>query len=109
MEFEDRPIMKCGCVAMTIRTDGGRRDPWCFTHDCGEIADRQPDLSGRMARCAYFGKVVPRKSYNANACSRCRAGEPCACEQPSTPKLWFFIHKPQEPFDEFYCACHGAD
>ena len=45
------------------------------------------------------------------ACDKCAKTEDkaCHCEEPSDPHLWFFVHKPDKPFDEFYCACHGAD
>lgn len=105
--FEDRPVMKCGCVAMAINQSRGGI-PCCFTHDCDDIGE-QPNLDGRIARCAYFGKPVKESSYNGNCCNTCRRGDICRCEKPSSSSLWFFIYKPQEEFDEYYCACHGCD
>ena len=29
--------------------------------------------------------------------------------EASSPKLWFFESHPEKEYDEFYCACHGAD
>jgi hypothetical protein len=107
MEFSDRPIMKCGCVAMTINHSRGDI-PWCMTHDCGEIGE-QPNLKNRKARCAYYGKIVPRRERNSSCCDICMPGKVCQCEKISSSKLWFFVHKPNEPFDEYYCACHGCD
>lgn len=51
------PLMKCGCVAQG--TCSGRNGvvfdppvPACVIHDCIEVCE-SPDLSGRVARCAY--------------------------------------------------------
>ena len=48
------PIMKCGCVAQSVR--GGTEIPVCVIHDCDEIMKITPDLSGRLARCSYSPK-----------------------------------------------------
>ena len=82
--------------------------PSCFVHDCCEVVDT-PKIEGRRARCAYFGQQVKTGSYNGNACSTCIDGGICACEQDSRINLWFFVSKPDQEFDEYYCACHGAD
>lgn len=106
-----RPLMKCGCVGAVDRVfEDGRREPWCLTHDCGEVA-AAPDLSTRRARCHYFGTKVKHGWYNSNCCDKCAASpdDICHCEEPSSLDLWFFVHRPDQPFDEFYCACHGAD
>ena len=107
-------IMKCGCAAnSTCSRKGGVEFnppiPLCVIHDCYEIAEKQPDLTGRKARCTYYGKSVKTSSYNANCCNKCKGGSLCSCEEESSNKLWFFKHKPEEEFDEYYCACHGAD
>jgi len=107
LTFQDRPVMKCGCVAMTINQSRGGV-PWCLTHDEGEIGE-QPDFSGRRARCDYYGQPVKTSMYNSNCCDTCKRGDVCRCEQDSSQKLWFFKHQPEEEYDMFYCACHGAD
>jgi hypothetical protein len=101
----DHPIMECGCAAATNRVmSDGSTVPSCFTHNTIVVAQVQPDLSGRRARCDYFGKPTRK--------SECNYGNGresvCSCEQPSG-QLPFFIHKPTEPFDRFYCGCHGWD
>ena len=67
------------------------------------------NLENRKARCSYYGKAVKKGMYNSNCCDACKQKEICKCEKDSSPDLWFFRHKPDEEFDEFYCACHGAD
>lgn len=55
--MNDMPLMKCGCIAQGVRTSVGgvKHDPIssCLTHDCIEVADAMPDLTGRMAKCFY--------------------------------------------------------
>ena len=104
-------IMTCGCKPQSIR----QRDnaPYCLVHDC-DLVGNTPDFEGRRARCAYFGKPVRTGMYNGNCCGKCtisvREGDGiCHCEQESSTKLWFFQSKPDQEFDEYYCACHGAD
>ena len=97
------PMMKCGCAAATTCSarNGVTYDPpipSCFTHSCIEVADAAPDLSGRIARCTYFGKGGFR-SYECNyakqtGCTRTK----CSCEMPSSPALPFFeYHGPGSP------------
>ena len=106
------PMMSCGCVGMALH--GNEHDgllknhPCCIIHDCCSVAD-EPNLDGRMARCTYYGETVKTGMYNGNCCEKCKGGGLCSCERPSSLKLWFFKHKPDEEYDEFYCACHGAD
>lgn len=109
-----QPIMKCGCAAAATCRDDGKGNhydppiPVCITHDCLEIADPQPDLEGRKARCVYFGVVPTGRNHESNY--GCKRGEPCQCEQPSLiHKLPFFVHRPDRPHDEFYCGCFGWD
>lgn len=90
------PMMACGHAANAKRTasKGVKHDPplpCCAICDCAEIAAIQPDLSGRIARCSYYGRK-------------------CKSEQPSVPgKLAFFEHRPAKDFDVFYCGCFGWD
>lgn len=103
--MSNHPILKCGCVAIAL----SHGKPACPIHDCFEVADEQPKLEGRLARCTYYGKPVKTGMYNSNCCDKCKSGDVCLCEKPSSNNLWFFQHKPDNEFDEFYCACHGAD
>ena len=88
--FKTRPMMKCGCVAMATYTHKGENGVACITHDCKEVAKVAPDLTGRKARCAYYGQPVKTSSYNSNCCDTCKGGENCACERDSSSGLWFF-------------------
>jgi hypothetical protein len=105
-------MMKCGCAGDATHNndhDGlTRNHPCCLVHQCCEVV-KTPTLEGRMARCSYYGRDVKTGSYDANCCDACQAGGICRCERPSSPKLWFFQYHADKPFDEFYCACQGAD
>lgn len=104
-------MMKCGCAANATcsQSNGKKFDPpipSCAIHSCIEVAETRPDLTGRIARCAYHGAAASR---NKNECSTCKRGEPCKCERPSDMRLAFFEYKPTKPFDTFYCGCGGWD
>ena len=90
----NHPILACGHAANAVKTatKGVKHDPipCCAICSVTELAKEQPSLAGRTAKCAY--KRV------------------CKSEQPSDPeKLAFFEHKPNEPYDVFYCGCQGWD
>jgi len=101
------PIMKCGCAAQATcaSMDGIKYDPQipaCLVHDCIEIAEKQPDLTGRKSRCAYFGKPTRNCECNYDGC---REGI-CNCEQPSSPNLPFFeYHGPGSHWAKDFCKC----
>lgn len=108
-------MMKCGCSAVGLchTRNGITYDPpipCCITHDCIEIADT-PDLSGRTAKCTYYGKRKPNRRYCNDECNYgCRGESICNCgTEPSRTGLAFFKHKPDSPQDEFYCGCFGWD
>lgn len=83
------PIMKCGHTANSHYKDkAGKWKPCCvicygICEGATEIAEEQPDLTGRKARC-YCGKVVD-----------------------SNTNLAFFQYRPDEEYDEYYCGCDG--
>jgi len=107
----DKKIMECGCAPQgTTRIDGVDVDI-CITHMCTEPMEKQPDLTGRTARCAYFGRTKPQRRYANDECNYgCRGNPVCQCgEQPSDSNLAFFKYKPDSPQDTFYCGCHGWD
>lgn len=89
---KDMPFMECGCQGITTHHnvhDGLEKGhPSCMTHGCCVVV-KPPKLEGRTARCAYF--------------------KTCGNEKPSSVNLWFFIYKPNEQNDEYYCACRGDD
>ena len=111
----DIKMLKCGCAGQASHTSGkgtcggeGKSHPTCIVHDCCVLV-AEPNFKGRKARCAYYGKAVKTGSYNGNCCGICKEGGICQCEGESSPNLWFFVYKPEKEFDEYYCACHGAD
>ena len=110
------PLMKCGCVAQGYLTsqDGIKLEtslPGCLIHDCYEPADEIPDLTGRTARCTYFGRSKPNRRYANDECNYgCKGNNTCKCGNiPSDYGLAFFQYKPDAEQDEFYCGCFGWD
>ncbi len=108
-------MLKCGCAGQASHNNGkgnckgiGERHPTCIVHDCCELVDA-PSFKDRKARCTYFGQSVKGGMYNSNCCGICKGGGICQCERESSPNLWFFKYQPEKEYDEFYCACHGAD
>jgi len=104
-----QPMMKCGCAAQGLRhMSDGSKVPSCITHDCIEVAAVTPDLTGRKARCAYYGKTTARRgSYGGG--NECNYGQSeasrCTCEQPSSPNLPFFEHCGPESREAAKCRC----
>ena len=87
--MSDKPMMKCGHRANAVDAETGK--PSCAIHagltsDALVVADEQPDLSGRTARCTC-GKTVPSDSEH----------------------IAFFEHRPDEEFDGYYCGHGGWD
>ena len=87
----DKPMMKCGHAANAITM--GSNKPCCaicvgIHQGAEEVDDNPPDLTGRMARCAYRN---------------------CQSKQKSITNLPFFESKPNEEYDEYYCGCRGWD
>lgn len=86
-----RVLMRCGCVATATDTQTGR--PVCVVHagltPDADIPAEAPDLTGRRARCAYYSG--------------------CGVERDSSLDLAFFEYHPEQPYDTFYCGCHGWD
>jgi hypothetical protein len=87
--MNSKPMMKCGHAANA--TDGKTGKPCCVIcigiKPGADIVDDVPSLEGRFAVCSYgnHGKV------------------------PSSTNLAFFSHKPNAPFDDYYCGCRGWD
>lgn len=103
------PLMQCGHTAQARNTATG---DWvcviCFgSPEATTPIDNTPELSGRKARCSYYGSI-PR-GRNHEGPPGCNRGERCLCEKPSAPELPFFRHTPEEEFDSFYCGCWGWD
>ena len=86
-EFRVGILMSCGCAAQgTLTRPGQPALVGCLIHDCTDVATAEPDLTGRKARCSYGGAEVA-----------------------SSTRLAFFEHRPNEPFDKYYCGCFGWD
>ena len=119
-------MMECGHAAQVTNAKTGA--PACFTcrgiHPGAEIvATNPPDLTTRRARCTYYGGPTSTAHRRANPdgppCAPNRNGGRCECGRwgevdtdgsvPSAPRLPFFGHKPDAPFDTFYCGCFGWD
>lgn len=82
-------LMKCGHTANAINS--GSRKPCCaicIGIDPGAevVAEIQPTLEGRVARCAF-----------------------CGLEAKSGLTLAFFEYHPDRPYDMYYCGCRGWD
>ena len=83
----NRPLMKCGCVALGVDMDTGL--PVCPVHagltpDADKIEDNLPDLTGREAVCCH-----------------------CGARKPSNLGLPFFEYRPKASADSFYNGCRG--
>jgi len=108
-------FMKCGHTAQGTHQnehdDLGKDHPCCLICDCCEVVKAKPDLTGRTARCDYFGREKPRRRFANDECNYgCEGQAICQCGNlPSDFGLAFFEHKPNEKQDKFYCGCHGWD
>jgi len=71
-----------------------------------EIADVQPDLTNRRARCFYHGK---NSTHKCQSHYRTQSKTICKAEEPSDVDLPFFEYKLDKEYDIFYCGCHGWD
>ena len=89
-------LMKCGHTAQAV--DGGG-NPVCVFCMCEEVAEEKPDLTGRKARCSYFGKTFRRGGRMVT----------CHGEADSKYTLPFFEYKPKSQYDAYYCGCWGWD
>jgi hypothetical protein len=76
-------LMKCGHVANAETFDG---KPVCVICKCYEIANEQPIIIGRKAKCVW-----------------------CGSERESSFNLPFFEYKPKQEYDSYYCGCGGWD
>jgi hypothetical protein len=109
----DNPVMKCGHVANSLGKPAhyvGEPIPACAICSCFEIAETQPDLSKRKARCSYYGQKLGRRGGCDHPKEVHSADNICWCEAESdNVRLLFFKHNPEKEFDEFYCGCFGWD
>lgn len=132
-------MMKCGCVSSAVCSGRGgvKFDPpipSCVVHDCFEAADSLPDLTGRMADCAYLPKGHATKPsslelafFEFRGAGSREATELCKCGLSKKPHdenggkipahkypivrngCAGFDPKGAQERDRYYCGCHGWD
>ncbi len=127
------PMMKCGCAAAGVmRSKGGVTYdppiPSCIIHDCIELADAEPDLTGRLAECVYLPKHHTDKPSNRelaffewrgpgsrSATTMCKCGYGIVAHEGGQNyrkefrcKVGGFTPVGDLP-DKYYCGCHGWD
>jgi hypothetical protein len=133
------PLMKCGCAAQgVLSAKGGVKFdppiPACVVHDCYEMADSVPDLTGRMADCDYrpdghatkpssfdlaFFEFRGEGSREATEICKCRMSRKLHDENggkiPARKYAMLmkgcagFMPKGPQERDRYYCGCHGWD
>lgn len=89
------PMMACGCRANCMGKPAGYKGdpiPACVIHNCFTVAEIQPDLTKRVARCTYYGKTTRRSECNYKGDVKENGIWICRCEQPSGV-LPFFKYK----------------
>lgn len=97
--IETMPMMKCGCRAQG--TTSPDNNPVCvihvgFTPDAEIVNENPPDISGRKARCSYYGSHCKSEANSDGSGSRWNS-------------LPFFVSQPTEEYDQYYCGCWGWD
>ena len=104
------PMMKCGHAANATTVRDGKTIPCCIicAPDKGAyITTDSINLTDRKARCGYYGKH--RRNGSCDYGGTDQPDRICRCETESSSKLPFFEYRPTQPFDMFYCGCHGWD
>jgi hypothetical protein len=106
-------MMKCGHAANAKcrQIDGKNFDPpipSCAICGCIELAPEAPNLTGRIAKCAYRECRVNLLRRRGSSGYGAIGGDGRSFA-PSSPNLPFFEHKPDQPHDTFYCGCLGWD
>lgn len=91
-----KPLMKCGHTAQAV---DGKGNHICAICMCDEIETDIFDLTGRKARCIYFGQAFMFGGRRVT----------CHGETDSRYELPFFKNKPDSEHDEYYCGCWGWD
>lgn len=83
-------LMKCGHSANAKKVPSG--EPCCsicfgIKEGADEIAEEQPNLVGRKAKCCYGPHKIVDSSLD----------------------LAFFEYLPEHQYDRYYCGCYGWD
>lgn len=99
--MKDAPLMKCGHAANST-LDGIPVCVICYGIRPGadQVVDDRPSLEGRRAVCCY-------KNHLARYVRDDKRGQHGM--RPSSYDLAYFKHQPDQPFDSYYCGCHGWD
>lgn len=85
-------ILNCGHSENSSTNTGEPSCAICFGIHDTSVAEIQPSLDGRTAKCAYN-----------NPHGKCKS------EKPSDTNLAFFEYQPNKEFDMYYCGCYGWD
>ena len=94
-------MMKCGHSANGVIRDNKPVCVICYgISDGADIIEEKPiDLTGRKARCSYYGKTFTHRGRKVT----------CTGEVDSKVSLAFFEHCPNKEYDNYYCGCFGWD
>ena len=120
----DRPLMKCGHVALATDGQGKPVCPICVGINTGatEVDENPPDLTGRMACCDSCGYKKPSafglpffefRGEGSPIGQRCKN---CGCDEdahgdPDKSECVCDHYEPRGayPHDSYYCGCLGWD
>lgn len=109
-EYNLNVMMACGCKANSIGSQAGsdKKGPACVIHNCFTVAEEQPDLTGRKARCAFYGKQTRRSECLYKGDVKENGVMICRCERDSALDLPFFKYMgPGSPSAALDCKhCH---
>lgn len=67
----------------------------------------EPNLTGRVARCAYHGGRKALGSYSSSSCKNGRDAKICTCEEPSSKELAFFEYCGEGSRESLLCKRCG--
>jgi hypothetical protein len=122
----EKAIMVCGCAAQG--TVNGV--PGCVIHGTTHPANEQPDLTGRVARCAYgcgsespsdlklaFFEYCGEGSDSSLKCGNCNYALIAHTQESSRTRFNVieqgkcdgYTPRGDRGFDRFYCGCKGWD
>lgn len=114
-------IMTCGCIPNGLLPTAHGMVRGCQIHECTTVASRQPDLTGRQARCSC-GRIEPSDPEHLAFFEFCGPGSreatlSCECgyhkiahdENRIECRLGGFKPRGPREFDRFYCGHHGWD
>lgn len=103
-------LMKCGHSAnATHISKDGTKKPCCVICNCVDVDDNKPDLTGRKAKCTYYGMEVDHNEtcFPKLMTRNSRGRDCCGSIVDSSYDLPFFKHSPDKQYDEFYCGCQS--